>query len=279
MIIDSHAHLDMRQFDADRHEVVRRAREAGLQMVLTIGTGSPEGSSIEKTIDLIEEHELFCAGIGVHPHDARTATDAYWKRMERWAEHPKVVLWGEIGLDYHYDLSPRETQREVFRKQLQMAQVLEMPISIHCRDAWPDLIEILRREWRAEERGGIFHSFTGNRDQALECVNLGFMVSFSGMVTFRKADSLRDAARAVPLDRILIESDSPYLAPVPHRGKRNEPAFVVDLCRSLALTLGVGFEELAARTSSNLRRLVGLEEGRAPESGPVVRSGLGHFHS
>lgn len=264
MIIDSHAHLDMPQFDADREAVIQRARHAGVQMLLTIATGNPESSSIEETLELIEQHDFLYAGIGVHPHDACTANDAYWRRMERWAEHPKVVLWGEIGLDYYYDLSPRETQYAVFRRQIQMARSLQLPVSIHCRDAWPDLIQVLRREWEGEERGGILHSFTGNRDQAVECVDMGFMISFSGIVTFKNAESLRDAARAVPLDKLLVETDSPYLAPVPHRGKRNEPAFVVDVARSLAQTRGVEFEELVRRTTSNMLRLLRLGEKPVP---------------
>jgi TatD DNase family protein len=267
VIIDSHAHLDMPQFDADRDAVIRRARDAGLQMLLTIATANPEGSSIEETLDLIEKHDFLYAGIGVHPHDARTADDAYWRRMERWVEHPKVVLWGEIGLDYYYDLSPREVQCAAFRRQIQMARSLQLPVSIHCRDAWPDLIQILRREWAGEERGGILHSFTGNREQAVECAGMGFMVSFSGIVTFKNAESLRDAARALPLDKILVETDSPYLAPVPHRGKRNEPAFVVDVARSLAQTKGVEFEELVRRTTSNILRLLRLGEGPVPKGG------------
>jgi TatD DNase family protein len=176
--------------------------------------------------------------------------------MERWAEHPKVLLRGEIGLDYYYDLRLRETQRGVFRRQLQMARRLQLPISIHCRDAWSDLIQILKQEWEGEDRGGIFHSFTGSKEQALECAAMGFLVSFSGIVTFKNAESLRDAARSLPLDKILVETDSPYLAPVPHRGKRNEPAFVVHVARSLAQTLGVEFEELVRLTTSNLLRLI-----------------------
>ena len=259
MIIDSHAHLDMTQFDADRADVLQRAREAGLHMILTIGTGNPETDSIEKTIDLIEQHDFLYAGVGVHPHDARTADDSYWSRMERWAEHPKVVIWGEIGLDYYYDLSPRDVQRNVFRRQLQMARSLQLPVSIHCRDAWADLVEILKQEWTEREGQGIFHSFTGNSEQALECVARGFLVSFSGIVTFKNAESVRAAARAVPADSMLVETDSPYLAPVPHRGRRNEPAFVVDVARSVAQTVGISYDDLASRTATNLLRLLGLE--------------------
>ncbi len=261
MIIDSHAHLDMTHFDADRDAVVQRARDAGLSMIISIGSGNPEGSSIEMTLELIEKYDFLYAGIGVHPHDARTADSAYWKKMEFWSEHPKVVLWGEIGLDYYYDLSPRETQREVFRRQLQIARHLQLPVSIHCRDAWPDLTQILTEERKGDENGGIFHSFTGNRDQALQCADMGFMVSFSGIVTFKNAEPLRDAVRALSLDNIIVETDCPYLAPVPHRGKRNEPAFVVDVARSLAGTLGIEYQDLAERTTNNVLRLIGRSTG------------------
>jgi TatD DNase family protein len=253
----------MPQFDADRGKVLQRARDAGLGMILSIATGSPDGTSIEATLELAENHDFIYAAIGVHPHDASKADDGYWKRMERWAEHPKVVLWGEIGLDYYYDLSPRSVQRHVFRKQLQMARGLGFPVAIHCRDAWADMIQLVSEECRGDHPGGVFHSFTGDRDQALLCAARGFLVSFSGIVTFKNAEPLRDAARALSLDEILVETDSPYLAPVPHRGKRNEPAFVVDVARSLALTIGVGPDELARRTTANVLRLIGREKGRS----------------
>jgi TatD DNase family protein len=259
MIIDSHSHLDMEQFDPDREDVIRRAHESGVGIILTIATAKPGGVSVERTLSLAETHESVYAGIGIHPHDAQFADEAYFARMEQWAGHPKVVLLGEIGLDYYYDLSPRETQQEVFCRQLEMARELMLPVSIHCRDAWPDLMVILRREARSGISGGILHSFTGTRDQALECVALGFLISFSGIATFKNAGLVRDAARALSADHILVETDAPFLAPAPHRGKRNEPAFVIDVARSLALTLSVGFEDLAAHTSKNFCRLTGLE--------------------
>ncbi len=257
MIIDSHAHLDMSQFDADRDAVLQRAQDAGVTMILSIGTGDPENSSIERTLELTEKHSFVFAGIGIHPHDARKADQGYWRQMEQWARHPKVRLWGEIGLDYYYDLSPRETQRTVFRTQLQMARRLGLPVSIHCRDAWADLMKILMEMNESSHNSGVFHSFTGNAETALTCVSMGFMISFSGMVTFKNAEPLRSVARSIPLDRMLVETDSPYLAPVPHRGRRNEPAFVVDVARSLAQTLGIEFEELARRTTTNVHSLIG----------------------
>lgn len=258
MIADSHLHLDSPAFDSDRAEVIRRARDAGVDLLLTIGTGSPGDSSIENTLALADAHDCIYAGIGVHPHDARLATDAYWERLRGWAGHPKVVLWGEIGLDYHYDNSPREVQREVFRRQLRLARELQMPVSIHCREAWPDLMGILREERGDTPLSGIIHSFTGAVEEATACASLGLLISFSGIVTFKNAGALREAARGLELDRILVETDSPYLAPVPYRGKRNEPAFVVEVARALAEILGVSMEEVAGSSRSNLLGLLGL---------------------
>ncbi len=258
MIADSHAHLDMPQFDPDRDEVIQRARNAGVELLITIGTGNPLESSIEKTLALAEQNDFIYAGIGVHPHDSRLADDDYWKRLETWCKHSKVVLWGEIGLDYYYDNSPRDSQREAFRRQLRLAQAHDLPISIHSRDAWPDLIAILREEGGDRPARGILHSFTGSAAQALECVGMGFLISFSGIVTFKSATALRDAARVLRTDQVLVETDSPFLAPVPHRGMRNEPAFVVDVARGLSDAMQVPFEDLARQTTVNLRRLLGL---------------------
>ncbi len=263
MIVDSHAHLDMPDFDADRGDVIRRARDVGLELLVTIGTGQPTGSSIDRTLELAEKHDFIFAGIGVHPHDARLPDEDYWCRLERLAEHPKVVLWGEIGLDYYYDHSPRDIQREVFRRQLRLARRRGLPVAIHCRDAWPDLVHILWDEWAGAHPGGILHSFTGDKVQALEGVSLGFLISFSGIVTFKNATTLREAASALSADRVLVETDCPYLAPVPHRGRRNEPAFVTDVARGLAAAMGVEYKALARQTSLNFRRLTGLsQDGR-----------------
>ena len=257
MIIDSHAHLDMPQFDVDRADVISRAGDNGLDRIITVGAGNPAESSVEKTLDLVEKYPLLSAAIGVHPHDARLANDAYWEKMESWALNPKVVIWGEIGLDYYYDFSPRQTQREVFRRQLQMARRLQLPVSIHCRDAWDEMMVILRETWQGETPGGILHSFSGSPAQAAEGLALGFLLSFSGMITFKNAETIREAAKQAPLDRILLETDAPYLAPAPHRGKRNEPLFVRDVAGSLAQLKGIELDELARRTSENLVRLIG----------------------
>ncbi len=257
MLVDSHAHLDMEKFDPDRDEVICRAGEAGVGLILTIASAKPGGDSVEKTLDLLDRYECLVAGVGVHPHDAALIEDRDLDELEQWAKHPRVVLWGEIGLDYFYEYAPRETQRRAFSAQLELARRHGLPVAIHCRDAWPDLLGILRKRGR-EMPGGILHSFTGTRQEALECADLGYLISFSGIVTFKNADPIRAAAKELSLESILIETDSPYLAPPPHRGKRNEPAFVVDVARNLAGTLGVSLEELAEHTSRNFCRLTGV---------------------
>jgi TatD DNase family protein len=259
MFVDSHAHLDMPQFDADREDVLLRAIDAGVGITLTIGMGNPEDNSIEKSLSIAERHDCVYVGIGVHPHDARLVDESYWEKMELWSKHPKVVFWGEIGLDYYYKHSPVDVQREVFRRQLRIAQSLNLPVAIHCREAWNDLIEILKKEWKAGNRGGILHSFTGTEDQARNALAMGFLISFSGMITFKKADNLRRVAVGLHSDEILIETDAPFLAPEPRRGRRNEPAFVVEVARSLARVRNESIEELGSSTTRNFRRILGLQ--------------------
>jgi TatD DNase family protein len=255
MLIDTHAHLDMSQFDPDRPQVIQRARDAGVECIITIATAVPGGDSVDRTMDLVEGCKLLRAGIGVHPHDAKTAGEALWSELEGLWLQPEVVLVGEIGLDYYYHHSPPDVQREVFRRQLRLARKVDRPVAIHCRDAWPDLVAILQDQWESGAGRGVMHSFTGNHEQALMLTRMGYCISFSGMVTFKSADTLREAARAVPADRILVETDSPYLAPVPHRGRRNEPAYVADVARALAVCRDVEYGVLASQTSENARRL------------------------
>jgi TatD DNase family protein len=256
MIVDTHAHLDMPQFDSDRREVIQRARDAGVELLLSIGTGSPEGDSIAKTIRIAEEYPFVKAAIGVSPHDAKLVTPEYLDELEAVAGHPSVVLWGEIGLDYYHDLSPRDVQKDIFRRQLRIANRLDLPVAIHCRDSWPDAIEILREEYPHGYEKVVMHSFTGSKEQALEAAALGYWLSFSGIATFRNADALRAAACAIHLDRMLVETDCPYLAPVPHRGKRNEPAWVVDTARALAGIRGMDYEDFASAICRNVGRLL-----------------------
>jgi TatD DNase family protein len=250
-LVDTHCHLDNDQFDPDRESVIDRARAAGVERMMAIGTG--EGPpDLEAAIRLADRYPFIYATIGVHPHDASKATDETFRRLRELARHPKVLAIGEIGLDYHYDFSPRDVQREVFERQLDLARDADKPIVIHTREAWADTLEVIRARWRGE---GIMHCFTGDEPQAREALDLGFYLSFGGVLTFPKAESLRQAARIAPVDRILIETDCPYLAPVPHRGKRNEPAFIAETARRLAEVRGVSAEEIASATAANFERL------------------------
>jgi TatD DNase family protein len=253
-LVDSHCHLDGARFQADREEVIARARAAGVETLVAIGSGDGP-PDLSAGIRLAEAYPFIYATVGVHPHDAAKADETAFVQLQALAAHQKVVAVGEIGLDYHYDFSPRETQRAVFVRQLEIARAAALPIVIHTREAWADTIGLLRAEYREAPRGGIFHCFSGGPAEAEEALSLGFHLSFSGVVTFPKALELKEAARLTPLDRLLVETDAPYLAPAPHRGKRNEPAFVVETARVLAELKGVSFEQIAEATTANWRRL------------------------
>ncbi len=265
MFVDSHAHLDGEQFASDREQVVARAREAGLQAMVAIGNGDGP-AQVDCGIKLAERYDFMYATLGIHPHEARLADEAAYQNMERLARHPKVIAWGEIGLDYYYDHSPREVQKEVFRRQMELAAAAKLPIVIHCRpsegsdNAWEDCFELLREHWSKRSFRGILHCFTGNGPQAKIALDMGFMISFAGNLTFPKAQQIRDAALEVPFDRILIETDSPYLAPVPHRGKRNEPAFVKETARKLGELRGLTAEEVGQQTTRNFYNFFKLAE-------------------
>ncbi|HTC56360.1 MAG TPA: TatD family hydrolase [Candidatus Sulfotelmatobacter sp.] len=265
MFVDSHAHLDSKQFDSDREQVIARAREAGVQTIVAIGNGDgPE--DVDCGIRLAEKYDFIYATLGIHPHEARLANEDAYQNMERLAKHPKVIAWGEIGLDYYYDHSPREVQKEVFTRQMELAATAKLPIVIHCRpseesdNAWDDCLGLIREHWAAKGLGGILHCFTGNWTQGKSALDMGFMISFAGNVTFPKAQQIRDVALQVPLERLLIETDSPYLAPVPHRGKRNEPAFVKETARKLGELLGRSAEEVGQQTSRNFYNFFKLAE-------------------
>lgn len=250
-LVDSHCHLDDHQFDADREETIARARAAGVETMLAIGAG--EGPpDLEAAIRLAEQHEFIYATVGVHPHDAAKCGDETFAQLERLVRHPKVRAVGEIGLDYHYDFSPRDVQRTVFERQLGLAVSAGLPVAIHTREAWADTLSILRA---AAPRAGIMHCFTGDAAQARAALDLGFHLAFGGVLTFPKAEAVREAARLTPPDRLLVETDCPYLAPVPMRGKRNEPAFIVETVRRLAVIRGCPVEEIAAQTTENFERL------------------------
>jgi TatD DNase family protein len=253
-LVDSHCHLDNPQFDADREAVIDRALAAGVERMVVIGTGDGP-PDLEGGIRLADRHEPIYATVGIHPHDASKATPETYTRLRELLQHPKVIALGEIGLDYHYDHSPREVQRAVFLEQMLLAGEARKPIVIHTREAWEDTIALLEVYWRPHGLGGIMHCFSGNADQAALCVDLGFHLSFGGIVTFPKALDVQEAARQAPAGRILIETDAPYLAPIPHRGKRNEPAFVAETARKMADLRGVSTEEIARLTSANFMGL------------------------
>ncbi len=252
-LVDSHCHLDGGQFHPDRDAVVERARAGGVRTVLAIGTGQGP-PDLKAAIRLAEAHEFIFATVGVHPndapkHDARTFDD-----LERLLEHPKVKAIGEIGLDYHWGV-PREAQIPVFTRQLEIAGANRMPVVIHTRDAWQDTIDILRYRWAGNTLPCVMHCFTGTAEQARECLDLDFYLSFGGVATFPKAAEVREAARITPDNRLLLETDSPYLAPVPRRGKRNEPAFVAYTAEAIAHERDIPVEELARFTTANFERV------------------------
>jgi TatD DNase family protein len=257
-LIDSHAHLEFPQFDEDRAEVLARAREAGVSTLLAIGSGTGP-AKLDAAIPFAEQHDWIYATVGIHPHEAKLASDQHYAALDRLAQHPRVIAWGEIGLDYFYDHSPRDTQHAVFRRQLCMAHTACKPIVIHCRDAWDDCLRILDRDWRSTGLGGILHCFSGSLDQARRGIDMGFMISFAANVTYPKAQNLRDVARDLPLDRLFIETDSPFLAPQGRRGKRNEPAFVAEVARTLANVRNLPADEFAAATAANFRRFFGFK--------------------
>jgi TatD DNase family protein len=265
VFIDSHAHLEGKRYAEDREQVMARALEAGVETIVAIGNGDGP-SNFDCGILLAEKYEFLYATIGIHPHEAQLADQAAYDRMAELARRPKVIAWGEIGLDYFYDHSPRDTQQRVFAAQMELARTARLPIVIHCRpsegseNAWVDCLRMIREQWAPGGLGGILHCFTGNPEQAQRALDMGFLISFAGNLTFPKAQQIREAALAVPLDRLLIETDSPYLAPIPHRGQRNEPAFVREVARQLGELRGLSTEEAGFRTSENFRRFFSLHQ-------------------
>ncbi len=252
-IIDSHAHLESEQFDGDREAVLQRARDSGLTTILAIG-GADGPDHLASAIPFAESHDWIYATAGIHPHEAKLATDSHFHQLEEFMRHPRVIACGEIGLDYYYDHSPRDVQQDVFRRQLAIAHAAKLPIVIHCRDAWPVCIDILKSDWSSNGLGGIFHCFTGNLDEAQRGIEMGFLVSFAANITYPKMQPLRGVARELPIDSILTETDSPFLPPQPLRGKRNEPANVVEVARTLATVRNLNPEEVARVTAQNFRR-------------------------
>jgi TatD DNase family protein len=260
MLVDSHAHIDGEEYDADRDLVVERARGAGVRAILNVGTGDPRSGAFERAVRLAEKYEGVYAAVGVHPHDARLFDDEAAEHLQQLARgSSSVIAWGEIGLDYHYDHSPREVQRKVFRQQLRLARDLGLPVVIHSREADDDTVNILRDEVSNSSLRGIMHCFGGSAEMAEGVLELGFMVSFAGNVTFKKAEDLRDIARRIPLERLLAETDCPYLTPVPFRGRRNEPARVREVTECLAGLHGLTTEEMGRVITENFSRFFNLD--------------------
>jgi len=256
-LIDSHAHIDAEQFAGDREDMLRRARAAGVTTLLAIGTG-PGPVKLDAALPYAEAHDWIYTTVGIHPHEAAQVTAAHLETLAKLAGHPKVIAWGEIGLDYYHDHSPREMQERVFREQMALAHSAKLPIIIHCRDAWSDCLKVLEEAWKHTGLGGILHCFGSTLEDAQRGMDMGFLISFAGNSTYPKAQGIRDVAKALPLENILIETDSPYLAPQPYRGKRNEPAYVGEVAKVLANVRSLQDREIAAATAENFRRFFHL---------------------
>ncbi len=254
-LVDSHCHLDSPEFDADRDAVIERALEAGVERMVAIGTGSGP-PDLEGGVRLADKYAAFYATAGVHPHDAAKATEDDLARLAGLLQHPKVVAVGEIGLDYHYDFSPRDIQKSIFIEQMAIARAARKPIVIHTREAWEDTLALIEQYWKPHGLPGIMHCFSGGPAEAQRALDLGFYLSFGGILTFPKALDIQAAARQAPRDRIIVETDAPYLAPVPKRGKRNEPALMVHTARKLAELRGEPYDNLCRTTTENFGRLL-----------------------
>ncbi len=265
MLIDSHAHLDSPRYAEDREALLDRAWAAGVRTILSIGIG--EGpDTMHQALDLARQYEdrpatpKIFASAGVHPHEAQLADEAAYTKLDQLLAEPEVIACGEIGLDYFYNRSPRETQKQVFSRQMEIAAAHKQPIIIHCRpsdnstNAWDDTLDMIEDQWKPTALGGILHCFTGEWDHARRALDAGFLISFAGNITFPKAQPIRDTAAQVPLDHILVETDAPFLAPIPNRGKRNEPAWVRDVAVKLAEVCQIDPESMASRTTENFHR-------------------------
>lgn len=256
MYIDTHVHLNSDQYSEDLQVVINRAREAEVTKMVVIGFDT---ITIKRAIELAEEHPDIYAVVGWHPVDAIDCTEDDLKWIEELASHPKVVAIGEMGLDYHWDKSPKDIQQEIFRKQIQLAKRVKLPIVIHNREATEDVVRILREEG-AEEVGGIMHCFSGSVETALQCIDLNFMISLGGPVTFKNSKKPKEVAKEIPLEHLLIETDAPYLAPHPYRGKRNEPSYVPLVAEEIARLKDLSVEEVAEKTTQNALRFFNINE-------------------
>ncbi|MED4696974.1 TatD family hydrolase [Peribacillus frigoritolerans] len=254
MLFDTHVHVNAEQFNEDLEDVIERAKEAGVDNMVVVGFDRP---TIIRAMELIETYDFMYAAVGWHPVDAIDMTEDDLKWIEELSNHPKVVAIGEMGLDYHWDKSPKDVQMEVFRKQIRLAKKVGLPIIIHNREATADIVNILKEE-EASRVGGIMHCFSGSAETALECINMNFYISLGGPVTFKNAKKPKEVAAAVPLDRLLIETDCPYLAPHPYRGKRNEPSYVKLVAEQIAEIKQLTIEEVSQATTENAKKLFGI---------------------
>lgn len=254
MFFDTHAHLNAEQYNDDLREVIDRALAKGVSRIVVVGFDRP---TIEKAMELVEKYDFIYASIGWHPVDAIDMTDEDLLWIEELSSHPKVVALGEMGLDYYWDKSPKDVQKQVFRKQIQLAKKVKLPIVIHNRDATADIVEVLKEEG-AEEVGGIMHCFSGSPETAQECVKMNFYISLGGPVTFKNAKKPKEVAEAIPLEKLLIETDCPYLAPHPFRGKRNEPSYVKLVAEQIAEIKNISVEEVAKVTTENAKKIFGM---------------------
>jgi len=248
MIWDTHAHLDDKRFDSDREQVIRRARDAGITKIINIGYDLP---SSERAVELAMKYDSMYAAVGIHPHDAKGCTDEILGKLERLAQNPKVIAWGEIGLDYYRDLSPREVQRQVFIQQIELANEAGLPIIIHNRDAHGDILQIIKKH--KPEYGGLFHSYSGSWEMAKQLLKDGYYLSFSGPLTYKNARHSVEVAINVPEDRFVVETDCPYLPPEPYRGQRNEPAYVWEVVKKIAELKGLTYEKVAELSTRNAK--------------------------
>jgi TatD DNase family protein len=250
MLFDSHTHLDDSRFDEDREQVIKRALERGVEFMMNPGA---DLASSQRAVKLAKKYEMIYAAVGIHPHDAKDVDQMTLELIEQLAKEDKVKAIGEIGLDYHYDNSPREIQKQVFIEQIRMAQTLGLPIIIHDRDANQDVLDILKME-EAFENGVLMHCFSGSAELARQYVKLGAYLSIAGPLTYKNARKSHEVVMEVPLDRLMIETDAPYLTPMPFRGKRNEPAYVHFVCEEMAKLKGLTYEEVATQTKANAKK-------------------------
>jgi TatD DNase family protein len=260
MFVDSHCHLEFPDFDADREDVLARARQAGVNYLIAMG-GAAGPTHLRSGLNIAEDRPNVWATAGIHPHDAKDAREEHLMEMNVLAEHPKIVAIGEIGLDYFHDHSPRDVQQNIFIRQMEVGAAARLPIVIHCRDAWADCLSLLEEHWKPRGLGGILHCFSGTLEDARRGMDMGFYVSFAGNITYPKSAALREVAAQLPREVLLTETDAPFLAPVPNRGKRNEPAHIPLVAAALAAAQGATAEEIGAVTTGNFQRFIGSAGG------------------